>query len=272
MLTPLRITLVNMLACLCLAFVVPVLSAQASTQVIPRETQDLLQRQIVWDENQPNGKNPTGLFIQFSKIDETTSSGKRVAQYRAYVFGAPQDKIYTLTVWKIGSEPHTLSGQVYVNAKGLMMAHKPRPEQVNSDFVGDDELQLAVQAAQAEPMRYALASNDKKLLISGTLVPFPREDTDRGCRLEVRLAQPDASAVLVYADGLQANAEIPLQLLTAGEPGTGKVSVNAQGHAVTTVYPSANGKDSGAFRVSLAIPECSVAVDIPWGKGSYHPL
>jgi hypothetical protein len=233
---------------------------------------DLLQRQIGWDENQPNGKNPAGLSIQFSKIDETTTSGKRVAYYRAYVFGAPPDKIYTLTVWKIGSEPHTLSGQVYVNSKGLLMSHKPRPEQKDSDFVGDDEFQMTVQAARAEPVRYALASNDKKFLVSGTVVPFPLEDTDRGCRLEVRLAQPDGSAVLIYADGLHANAEIPFQLLTADEPGTGKFSVNAQGHAVTTVYPSANGKDSGTLRVSLARPECSVSVDIPWGKGSYHPF
>jgi hypothetical protein len=121
-------------------------------------------------------------------------------------------------------------------------------------------------------VRFALASSDKELLVSGTVVPFPREDTDRGCRLEVRLAQPDGSAVLISADGLPANAEIPFQLLTADEPGTGKFIANAQGHAVTTDYPSANGKDRGSLRVSLAIPECSVAVEIPWGKGSYHPL
>jgi hypothetical protein len=67
-------------------------------------------------------------------------------------------------VWKIGSDPRILSNQIYVNAKGLLMAHKPRPEQENSDFLGDDEFHLAVQAARAEPVRYALASSDKHFL------------------------------------------------------------------------------------------------------------
>jgi len=104
------------------------------------------------------------------------------------------------------------------------------------------------------------------------VVMFPLEDTDRGCRLEVRLALPDASAVLIYADGLPANAEIPFQLLTGGEPQTGKFSVNAQGHAVTTGFPSLGGKENGSLRVNLTTTECSIAVELPWGKGSYHPM
>ncbi len=238
----------------------------------PRKCQDFIQRQTDWDENRPGEKNPSGLSFQFFKTEETTSSGKRVVHYRAYISGTPENKKYALTVWKIGSDPHVLSSDVYVNAKGLLMVHKPSPEQENSDFVGDDELQLAVQAARGEPVRYALASTDKELLISGTVVPFPLEDTDRGCRLEVRLAMPDASAVLIYADGLPANAKIPFQMVSAGEPETGKFNVNAQGHAVTTDLPFVYGRDSGSLRVTLVTTECSIAVEVPWGKGSYHPL
>lgn len=272
MFPPLRIAHLIALTCLCLAILGPGSLAQATKQAVPEETQDLIQRQISWDENSPGDKNPSGLYFQFFQIDETTSSGKRLVHYRAYIFAAPENKKYTLTTWKIGSNPRTLSSEVYVNAKGLLMAKKPTPQEENSDFVGENEFHLSVQAALAEPVRYALASSDKKLFISGTLVPFPREDTASGCRLEVRLAQPDGKAVLIYANGLPANSEIPFQLLTAGESQTGKFSVNAQGHAVATSYPSANGMDRGTLRVSLAIPECSVAVDIPWGEGSYHQL
>jgi hypothetical protein len=262
------------LPCLCLAFLMPASHAQSPKQTIPQETQELLQRQINWDENKPSEKNPNGLFLQFSKIGETTSfgSGKRIAHYRAYVLGAPGNKKYALSVWKIGSDPHPISNDVYVNAKGLLMSHKPKPEQENSNFVGDDEFHLDVQAMQAEPVRYALTSSDKELVIYGTVVPFPLIDTDRSCQLEVRLAHSDATAVLIYADGLPANTEIPFQMLSAGEPETGKFNVDAQGHAVTTDYPSADGKDSGTLRVSLTTPGCSVAVEIPWGKGSYRPF
>ncbi len=232
----------------------------------------MLQRQISWDENSPSEKNPNGLFFQFSKTDETTSSGKRVVLYRAYVVGAPENKKYTLTMWRLGADARILSNQVYVNAKGLLMVHKPSPEQENSDFVGDAELHFAVQAARAEPVRYALASTDKALLVYGTVVPFPLTDNDRGCELEVRLALSDATAVLIYADGLPANKEIPFQKLSADKPETGKFSVNAQGHAVETEILSTVGKDKGTLKVSLAVPECSVAVEIPWGEGSYHPL
>ena len=260
------------LPCLCVAFLSPASPAQLSKQSIPHETQDLIQRQMSWDENNPGRYNPNKLYFQFSKTDETTSSGKRVAHYRAYVFGAPEKKRYSLTVWRIGSDPRILSNNVYVNAKGLLMVHQPRPEQEESDFLGDEEFQLTVQAARAEPVRYAFTSSDRELLVYGTVVPFPLTDNDRGCRLEVRLAVPDATAVLLYADGLAANTEIPFQLLTADETGTGKFSVNAQGHAVASNFPSSGGKENGSVRVNLTTTGCSLAVEFPWGRGSYHPL
>jgi hypothetical protein len=259
-------------ACLCLAFLLPVISAQSSNQAIPQEMQDLIQRQINWDANSPSEKNPNGLYFQFSKTDETTSSGKRVVLYRAYVFGAPENKKYTLTVWKLGSDPHVLPNQVYVNAKGLLMTHKPSPEQENSDFVGDSELHITVQAARAEPVRYALTSSDKALIVYGTVVPFPFTDTDRACQLEARLAYSDAKAVLIYADGLPANAEIPFRMLSAGNLETGKFKVNAQGRVVEARVLSTDGNDKGTLKVSLSSADCSVAVEIPWGEGSYHQM
>ena len=259
----LRIVLVKALPCICLTFLGPGSPAQSLKQTIPQETQGLLQRQISWDDNQPGKNNPNGLYFQFSEIDETTSSGKRVAHYRAYVIGAPENKKYTLTVWKIGSVPHILSNNVYVNAKGLLMTRKPSPEQENCDFLGDNEFHLDVQAAQAEPVRYAFTSSDKELLVYGTLVPFPLEGNDRGCRLEVRLAVPDGGAVLIYADGLPANTVVPFQLLSNGKQETENFTVNAQGHAVTNGIPSTEGQKQGSLRATLTTPECSVAIEIP---------
>jgi hypothetical protein len=127
-----------------------------------------------------------------------------------------------------------------------------------------------VQAARGEPIRYALASSDKQLFISGTLVPFPLVDQGQGCRLEVRLAMPDADAVLISADGLPANADVPLQLVSAGVAETGSFHADAQGHAVTTDLPFVANLDSGSLRVTLVTQNCSAAVEIPWGKKSYH--
>ncbi|MFY9855255.1 MAG: hypothetical protein WAK26_15395 [Terracidiphilus sp.] len=232
--------------------------------------QDLLQKQMGWDENPTNGKNPDGLHFQFFKIDETGPSGKVLVTYRIYIPGAPESKKYELTVWRIGSEPHSIPGDVYVNDKGLLMVHKPKPGQEDSDFVGDDELHVAVQAAQGEPIRYALASSDKQLVIAGTVVPFPLQAAGQGCRLEVRLAMPDADAVLISADGLPPNADVPLQLVSAGVTDAGSFHADAQGHAVTTDLPFVDNQERGSLRVTLVTQECSTAVEIPWGKKSYY--
>jgi len=268
----LRITFARSLPFFCTAFLITVSIAQDSTQILLDEAQDLIQRQMRWDANQPGKLNPAGLSFQFFKTDERTSSDKQLVSYRAYVLGAPESKKYSLTVWKLGSEPHILSGAVYVNAKGLLMTHKPRPEEENSDFAGGSELELVAQAARGEPIRFALSSADKEIFVRGTVVPFPLKDTDGSCVLEARLAMPDAGAVLISADGLPPNTEVPVQISVAGEPEMRKFDVNANGHAVMPVVPFIAGKDHGSLKVALTTKDCSTAVELPWGKGSYKPF
>jgi hypothetical protein len=262
-------TLVKSLSIFCMVFILPVFSAHAAEQT-SSEMKDLLEHQMNWDKNPANGKNPDGLHFQFFKIDESGSPGKSIVTYRVYVPGAPENQKYTLTVWRIGSDPRSIPGNIYVNAKGLLMLHKPKPGQEDSDFVEDDELHLNVQAARGEPIRYALASFDKQIIIDGTVVPFPIEDQGQGCRLEVRLATPDADAVLISADGLPANTDVPIQLVSGGATDTGSFHADAQGHAVTTDLPDVDNLDRGSLRVTLATQECSTAVEVPWGKKSYH--
>ncbi len=265
----LRIKFATSLSFFCTVLFLPFFVAQAAKQTKAEQLQGLLQRQMNWDENPTNGKNPNGLQLQFFKIAQSGAPGKSLSTYRIYVLGAPESKKYALTVWRIGSDPHSVSGDVYVNSKGLLMLRKPSQGQEDSDFVGDDELHQAVEAAQGEPIRYAFASSDKKLLVSGALVPFPLEGKDQGCRLEVRLATPNADAVLISADGLPANADSPLQLTSAGVSETGIFHADAKGHAVTTDIPSMDSQDRGTLKVTLTTKGCSTEVDVPWGKKSY---
>lgn len=250
-----------------------VCGAQPSKKVSPDDLSKLLQRQIGMDDDLPGEQNPTGLRFHFLKIDEVTLSQGSTTRYRAYTVGAPVNKQYALGVWKIGSDLQILAGEVYVNAKGLLMVHKPRPDQETKDSVEDaDELDLAVQAARGEPIRFVLASTDGSLIIPGTVVPFPIEGKDKNCRLEIRLATPSAEAILIYADGLPPNADVPFQSNSAGELEQAKFSANANGHAVTADLPYVDGKESGVLKATLATKDCTVSVEIPWGKGTYHPL
>jgi hypothetical protein len=286
MLLPVRISHLRFLPFLCLALVAPSSSAQASKQSSPPVVLQVtptvkqgeekiadIQQQVGWDDNLPSKVNPTGLQFQFAKIGDLTISGQHVIKYRAYVRGAAENKKYYLGVWKVGAEIKILPTDVYVNAKGLLMVHKPRPDQEDKDSVEEeDEIDLAFQAARGEPIRVILATADGKFMVPGTVVPFPIESKDKNCRLEVRLASPDAEAILIYADGLTPNTQAPFDSISAGDMTHDVFNVNAQGHAAAADQPYVDGKETGVVKETLTTKDCTVSVEIPWGKGSYHPL
>jgi len=237
----------------------------------------MLNAQAGWDDAIPGEHNPTGLHMEFAKIESAAFlQGKSVGhinRYRILVPGAPQESAYALASWKIDGQPRIAYTQVFVNAKGLLLPHRPEPGQQDKDALDPaDEIDLSLQTAAGEPVRYALTSADGKLIVPGTVVPYPIEKRDGPCRLEARLAMPDAEGVLIYADGLDPNADVPFQAVSEGEAHPGTFHTNARGHAATVDLPYVKGKSAGALNVSVATKSCTVAVEIPWGKGSYKPL
>jgi hypothetical protein len=234
---------------------------------------NLIQQQIGLDTNVPNERNPEGLGIRFQKIQENQQPTGRSFQYRLLMPGAPEKEKYTLTVWRIGADMKDTPAPVYTNAKGLLMWHLPTAEQEEKDSLDKaDEVEIDLKAARGEPIRYMLRSQDGRLFFPGTIVPFPIESKDGNCRLEVRLAFPEGQAMLVYADGLPPGAQVPMHMASEGQTHDSKMKANAQGHAVSVVSPAVPGTNAGVAKISVALPGCSVAVDVPWGDGSYRPL
>lgn len=266
-----RAKFLNFLMCLCLTSSPIACLAQSPPHNSGENFADLLRRQVGWDDALPDEKNPSGLHFQFLKIDESSAPQGRLVRYRAYVPGASEKQKYALGIWRIGSDLQILPVDVYVNAKGLLMVHKPRPDQENSDSVADDdELDLATQAARGEPVRFVLATSDGRFMVPGTIVPFPIESKGLTCRIELRLVEPDGQAILIYADGLAPNSEVPFQVVSAGDAEAAKFNANANGHAVTTDLPYVDGKDTGILKVTVDAKGCSTSAEIPWGKGTYH--
>jgi hypothetical protein len=247
----------------------------ASSPKLPEAAVKMLNKQVGWDTAEANPKNPSGLRFRFVKIDEDRfalpeAKGHSV-RYRMFVSGLAEGPKYTLGIWKIGSELAMLSDEVYVNSKGLLMVHKPRPEQENSNAVGrKDEMDLSLQAAKGEPVRFVLGSADGKLVVPGTVVPFPIESDTGRCRLEARLGLPDAQAVLIYADGLPPNSAVPLNSDSEGEAMPTSLQVNGKGHASTVDLPFIDGVVQGVLKVAIRIPSCNLSVEIQWGTGTYH--
>ena len=238
---------------------------------LPANIQQMLNTQVVWD----NGFNhPGGPRLHFVKVDEVTRPEGHFVRYRIYAGGVPEATPYILAAWTIGkdlADLKVLSNLVYVNRKGLLLTRRPKADEEDLDTVGQDaEYDLGVQAADGEPLRLVLRSPDNKVLVPGTLVPFPIESIDKSCRLSALLATPDGEAILIEGDGFQPNSEVLLQSDSAGEQRTSQKPVDASGHVQFVDLPYVTGKDAGMLNATISTKDCTVSINIPWGKGTYH--
>ena len=231
----------------------------------PAEVLNVLQRQVGWDEARPNRLNPEGLKLRFEKIDDKLMQGRRFSRFRVFASGAPEGKVYLLGSWPVGKDLSFDTHEVYLNEQGLLMVHKPRPEQEAMMRVSeDDELDLMPLTDEGEPMRLMLSSLDKELSIPGTLVPLPVVSQDNGCKLEVRTALPGALGVLIFADGFPPKSQIPLLSVSEGEAVNGLLATDPNGHAVTLDFPRVVGKENGLLRVTAQGKDCTPSVEFHW--------
>lgn len=242
-----------------------------------KELLTLLERQTRWDDagsgdlNLTGSRlNPSGLRLIFEKIDEQVTQGGRVAtRYRMRAEGAPENKVFSFGTWTIDKTISTDIRDIYVNGQGLLLLHPPTPEQELSFKAGNDELDIMPVTEIAEPVRYLFSGRDRQLSIYGTLVPHPVISVDKGCRLEVRIAQPDAKAVLIIADRFPAKDKIPLVLESEGSSVSEMLNTNADGHAVMAVFPYVPGKSQGTLKATAEGPGCLPSVLLQWGPA--HP-
>ncbi|HEY1255134.1 MAG TPA: hypothetical protein VGF01_10170 [Terracidiphilus sp.] len=232
---------------------------------------DTLSRQARWDD-ESGDLNPTGFHMRFVKIDEQTGADGRITdRYRVYVDGAPENKIFAFGSWPINKPLAFDSHDIYVNGQGLLLLHKPKPEQELSLSEPEDELVVVANTGTAEPVRYIFTRRDGQLLISATLVPHPIKSEEQGCQLEVRIAAPDASSVLLVIDGFPAKEKIPLVLESEDLSLSETMITNEDGHAVIAAFPFIPGKTQGTLRASAEGPGCLPEVRLPWSSAAQAP-
>ena len=233
---------------------------------MPRTSRlDTLLQQIRWDTRRAGDQNPYGLRLRFEKIAAQGKDAEEPAQYRVFAEGAPENKVYTLGVWFIGKELLYRHENVYLNAQGLLMRHKPTPDEENAMSAPGDEVDLIPETASAEPVRYVLLSVDDELSIQGTLVPHPVVGQDQECTVEARMAEPGATAILIVADGFPADARLSLVLESEGSSAHLDVTTNENGHAEVAGFPTVPGKVQGSLLITAEASDCLPSVRLPWG-------
>lgn len=227
-----------------------------------------LGQQARWT-GQQGDLNPNHLHLRFVKIDEQPSQGGRVAdRYRIYVEGAPENKVFEFSYYLLNGDLLHPAHDLYVNSQGLLMIHKPRPEQETIVEAPNEEFVFTAVTGAAEPVRFLFSSMDMQLQIFDTLVPHPMVAEDQGCRLEVRIAQPDTKAVLLLADGFPAKSKIPLVLESEGETAVQEMIADSSGHAVVANFPYVVGKAQENLKATAEGPSCVPSVVLPWGPAT----
>lgn len=230
----------------------------------------VLVRQARWDNGDLGIGNTQHLKLRFDKVDDQVTPKGTFARYRVFAESAPENKVYAWRIWQAGEEPKSQPGDIYVNGRGLLMTHRPLPEEEFSLQVPGGEFRITPQADSAVPLRYDIFSRDNQLSVPGTLVPQPVASVDHGCRLEVRIAQPNAAAVLFVADGFPLESKIPLVLESEGQTANLIMDTDNAGHSIVAGFPYVPGKTQGNLKATAEGPDCLPSVTLPWGAGA-HP-
>jgi len=228
----------------------------------------MLIRQARWDNGDLGVGNQMHVKLRFVKVDDQVTPKGTFARYRVFADGAPLNKVYAWRIWLAGEEPKAEPEDIYVNARGLLLTHRPLPAEQLSTQLPGSELEITPVADPAVPIRYDIDSRDNQLSIPGTLVPQPVVSVDQGCRLEVRIAQPNAAAVLFVADGFPLESKVPLVLESEGQTANLTMDTDNGGHAIVAAFPSVRGKTQGSLKATAEGPDCLPSVTLPWGSAT----
>lgn len=252
---------------LCFALASHESNAQNAGQKLPQIVVDMVNAQVQWDAGLLDQARP---HLEFVKFDEFNRSDGHFTRFRVFARGVPEGTLYKVAMWKIGTPIQNLqvmSSPAYVNSKGLLLTRKPNADQEDIQLAEENlEFDIGVQAANGEPIRFALLSKDSKVIASGTLVPYPLESSNKGCRLFALLSAPEANIVLVTADGFAPNTDLVVKGDSAGELKQSKHKTDANGRVEFAESPYVVGKEVGVLTDTIETQDCSVSVQVPWAK------
>jgi len=82
----------------------------------------------------------------------------------------------------------------------------------------------------------------------------------------VRIAQPDATAVLIIVNRFPAKAKVPVVLKSEGKIASEVLTTDTNGHAVLADFPYVTGKAQGMLKASAEGSRCLPSVTLPGGR------
>jgi hypothetical protein len=260
-----------------------------------------------------------GLSITMTELGRTKGANGTQIEYQITGTGfTPADKLM-LVRWPLDGQAKAVMGGIGFDAKGVAVCNDasaaqalaaaaanlsaapapagqgnaqsaapgftPPPSCTTTMKMGQP-VEIETTAAAGEAIRVALVTEDRKRAAEASAIPFPIENADKACRLQVILSIKDATLVLLDGTGFPASTPLKLVASTGSNSRELHPRSNAQGRIVIPLLTGAKGQTSGVTTVKFAginreptldtpkeeatpNPDCAPTVSYPWGEGSY---
>jgi len=234
-----------------------------------------------------------GMALALKETGRTKSAtGATEITYQITGTGFTPDMQLTLMRWPLNERVARVMSGIVVNAEGVAVCGVPAPEPAApTDAAGAAAAKAALAevppcirtmkpgtpvtitttAAKGEPIRVALVAADNKHGAAVTVVPFPIEGADRGCKISVILSTKNAELVLVEGEGFHNDSTYTLGTESYGEKRPFKVAVNSDGRFVGALTPWVQSPADREKVVSYQSSTCTPTVSFHWGKDTYKP-
>jgi hypothetical protein len=211
------------------------------------------------------GANSPGSALTLKETGRDVVEGSTVVSYRMFASGLPKGQPFTLWMWTLGSEPQAVA-DAFINPDGLVVN---RLGDVTHN-VSEDPINIRMVAGRGERKRVALTSDDWALQAFAGAIPFPIEKSASGCTLSVEMTAPDYAGVVLNGSGFQPGESLTIESASGAESGKQQTAATPAGTYTAVIFPRVKGQKSGKASLTITSPRCSVAVQFPWGDGSYR--
>lgn len=238
-----------------LQMILPV-TANAQTELVVRDAQGSSNPALGWG---PQDATP-GVEFEMREIDRRKKSGVTEVTYQILIEGAPKDKIYNLWLYDLGMMVNRLPParlQEYrIDASGNW--HPPLPRFTLDRF------------RKGEWGELRLVSIDGSVKALGTMVPFPIEATEAGCKVSLRLISRTGDTFFVIGKGFEPGEKVETISRSNGEVRRHTTQVEQDGLLPPTyVSPEvADVKRDHKASYTVSGPSCNVTVNYEWGTAA----
>ncbi len=210
--------------------------------------------------------NSSGVSIALKEVDRSSPRVK----YLLMGTGFPSGRKFSIVSQPANRlDPQTMMTGVTLDSSGVAIC-AGTPGTCNGNGP-NDPIELVFSPVKSEPVRIALVSDDEQHLRAFvTVVPIPNRTTDKNCTLESVMLAPMSSLVALQGTGFKQNADVTFLSESEGEHHDGTQKADSAGNLFIALGPVVKGKEKGTTKVSVISAECSLSLNLRWGKDSYE--